>query len=108
MFKQMDILILILYENASNQRKNGLVHGTPHSKHLGTWLTCLVVSPSAPLLLRNCSVLADEGRARLQNTLTSDTDITLSIVPSPAQRAHAARRAARRPLDVLSKERGLS
>ena len=35
-------------------RKQALVRCTPHSKHLVTWLTCLLVSPS----LRCCSVIA--------------------------------------------------
>ena len=35
-------------------RKKALVRCSPHSEHLVTWLTCLVVSPS----LRCCSVIA--------------------------------------------------
>ena len=35
-------------------RKKALVRCTPHSEHLVTWLTCLLVSPS----LRCCSVIA--------------------------------------------------
>ena len=35
-------------------RKKALVRCSPHSEHLFTWLTCLLVSPS----LRCCSVIA--------------------------------------------------